>query len=303
MKNGLDYPFKKLKTILEDSDLIIGNLEAPFGHEGVPVQEKTYTFQVNPDLVKVLIAGRVNVVSLGNNHILDYGFESLKETLDLLKENNIYFAGAGESRNQACSPAIIKIKNKVIAFFSYNLTFPESFWSTDTTGGTCFPSHKFVYKNIRETRKIADYIIVACHWGEELRETPKKYQKEFAHKLIDNGVDVVIGHHPHVNQGIEIYKGKIIAYSLGNFIFGSFSEHARRSMILKLFLNDGKRIGGKIVPINVFNREIKFQPALLSSEEQQRFLEHLDSLSLELNQGKNVINGDGILINKKGYIN
>lgn len=289
---GYEYPFEHIDTIFQDADIVFANLEAPFGEKGEAFP-KTYSFQVPPDLVNVLLAGRINLVSVGNNHIMDFGEESLIETISLLEKNNISFAGAGLNLAQACAPALLNIREKRIAFLSYSLTFPEEFWATDSTAGTCFPYHTFVYDDIKRLKRENNLVIVSCHWGEELRDTPKKYQIELAHKMIDAGADIILGHHPHVVQGIEIYREKLIAYSLGNFIFGSYSKKATESFILKIRWEDEGGSNYEIIPINVFNEEVEFRPVPLSGKKKSDFLDRIARLSGELNHTPIVISTDG----------
>lgn len=289
--SGYSYPFQNIDSIFDDADIIFTNLEAPFGTSGEAFI-KTYTFQVNPKLVNVLTAGRINLVSLANNHIMDFGTESLLETINLLQENNIHFAGAGMNLSEARKPALFQVNGKKVAFCSYTLTFPQEFWATDTSAGTCFPYHTFVYDDIRKLKAENELVIVSCHWGEELRETPKKYQIELAHKMIDAGADIILGHHPHVVQGIEIYKNRLIAYSLGNFIFGSYSKSSKVSMILKILWEEEKLKDYQIIPINVFNEEVEFQPVPLQGKEKQDFLEKINKLSSELKLSPIVISSD-----------
>jgi poly-gamma-glutamate synthesis protein (capsule biosynthesis protein) len=294
-RNGWDYPFKNLDSVLYDADVVFANLEAPFG-DADSAFDKTYTFQVSPDLVHVLTAGKLNIVSLANNHILDFGIENLQETINLLKQHNIKFSGAGLNLIEARRPAIFEIKGKRLALASYSLTFPEEFWATDSTAGTCFPYHHFVFDDIRKFKRENDFLIVSCHWGGELLKYPKDYQMEIAHKVIDAGADLILGHHPHIVQGIEMYKGKIIAYSLGNYVFGSFSESVRKSMLLKFKYGMNGIEHCRIFPISVYNKEIEFQPRLLSGIEKQDFIIELKQISQELN-------GQNVVISDAGWVN
>lgn len=294
-QNGWDYPFANLDSILTDADIVFANLEAPLGKGGVPY-EKTYTFQVSPDLVDVLHAGKVNMVSLANNHILDYGGDVLGETLNVLKKNWIFHSGAGANLHEARKPAIMQVNGKRIAVASYSLTFPEEFWATDSTPGTCFPHHTFYYDDIRKFKQENDLLIVSFHWGAELMTTPKEYQVKLAHRTINAGADLIVGHHPHVIQGIEIYKGKIIAYSLGNYIFGSYSEKVRESMLLKFFYGTNGIEKCRIYPMNVYNKETEFQPRLLQNEQKTSFFNKLQEISQELNQHQNVVSNGGWIL-------
>jgi len=292
LSEGWDYPFRQIDSVLSDADIFFVNLEAPFGIGGEPF-DKTYTFRVPPSFINVLMAGGINVVSLANNHIMDYGPDVLAQTREFLQKHNIKFSGAGENLKAARKPAVLTIKDKSVAIASYSLTFPQEFWATDTSAGTCFPYDTFFYDDIRSFKENYDLVIVSFHWSAELLNKPKDYQIELAHKTIDMGADLIIGHHPHVIQGIEIYKGKIIAYSLGNFVFGSYSENARVSMILKFFYGTNSINKCRIYPINVYNKEVEFRPRLLIGECKVNFLKELQNLSRELNDNQVVVSNDG----------
>ncbi len=293
-QNGWNYPYLHLDSVLSKGNIVFANLEAPFGTGGTPF-EKTYTFLVDPSLVNVLNAGHVNVVSLANNHIMDYGASALRETTAALDSHKIAHSGAGMDLSEARRPAILNINGQKVVIACYSLTFPEEFWATDTTAGSCFPSHTFFYRDLKKFKKENDLVIVSFHWGAELMETPKKYQVQLAHQAINAGADLVIGHHPHVVQGIEIYKGKIIAYSLGNYIFGSYSENARESYLLEVNFRNGRVAGCEIHPISIYNKIVDFQPRLLSGKHKQQFIQKLNNLSLELNQKPDVISSVGVI--------
>ena len=291
-REGWDYPFRNIRGLLEDADIVFANLEAPFGRGGIAF-EKAFTFRVSPDLVRVLPAGRINMVSVANNHIMDFGEEVLQQTLTVLRENGIRYAGAGRNLNEARRPAKIQVNGVKLTLVCYSLTFPEEFWASDTSAGTCFPYHTFFYDDIRKFKAESDLLMVSFHWGAELSRIPKKYQVDLAHRTIDAGADVILGHHPHVVQGMEIYHGKLIAYSLGNFVFGSYSENVKESILLELHYQAGKPMEYKIHPIRVYNKEVEFQPQLLIGSEKEKFMEELQRLSLELNRHQIVIGSDG----------
>jgi poly-gamma-glutamate synthesis protein (capsule biosynthesis protein) len=296
--SGIGYPFENIRSFLSDSDVFFTNLEAPFGTGGQPFDKK-YTYRVSPKMVGVLNNGQINIVSLANNHTMDYGFECLDETRKLLQANNIQFVGAGKNLDEARQPALIEKNGIKIGFLAYSLTFPEEFWATDTTAGTCFPWEEFVFDDVKTLKERCDMVVVSCHWGEELRETPKPYQVKLAHRLIDNGADLILGHHPHVVQGIENYRNKWIFYSLGNFIFGSYSESARESFILKMKIKENLSTTLQLLPINVYNKEVNFAPKPLVGAQKEAFLEKMKKLSVELNDFPLGINSKGeIFINK-----
>jgi poly-gamma-glutamate capsule biosynthesis protein CapA/YwtB (metallophosphatase superfamily) len=292
---GWHYPFVHLDSILNTADLVFANLEAPFGRQD-SAYPKTYTFQVEPEMVQVLTAGKINMVSLANNHILDFGAGALKETMQLLDAHRIKYSGAGNNLWEARQPARFEIKGKKVAVACYSLTFPEEFWATDSTAGTCFPSHTFFYQDIRRFKEENDVLVISFHWGGELLTAPKEYQVDLAHRAIDAGADLILGHHPHVIQGLEIYKGKLIAYSLGNYIFGSYSDKATRSMLLRLSYSVDSFEQCTIIPIDVHNRFVEFQPRLLKDADKINFFNELIGLSQELNNQPLVINSAGEIL-------
>ncbi len=294
LQKGMAYPFQAVDSVLRDAEVVFANLEAPFGEGGAPF-EKSFTFRVNPKLVKVLRHGGINLVSLANNHMMDYGAEVMEQTRRLLKAEGIWFAGAGLNQQEAMQPAIFTVNGVKVAFVACSLTFPEEFWASDTSAGTYFPYQEVFYRQIRQLKQENDLVLVSFHWGEELRKTPKQYQRQLAHQTVEAGADLIVGHHPHIIQGLEVYRGKLIAYSLGNFVFGSYSSRATRSMMLKLRMGTSGIEWCKIYPLNVDNREVEFQPKLLQGREREAFLQELKELSKELNGEQDVISSGNLV--------
>lgn len=286
---GVDYPFDSTRKVLSQADIAFANLESPFTRTGTKF-EKKFNFKVPPDYAGGLIRAGFDVVTLANNHILDYGSEGLKNTITVLDSIGLAFCGAGLTLDQAQQPAIIERNGFRVAFLGYSMVFPEEFWATRSRGGTNYPNN--MEQNIRQADSLADFIVVTFHWGAEGMNYPRDYQKFFAHTAIDCGADLVLGHHPHVLQGLEIYKNRLIAYSLGNFSFSSYSRRATESMILKVYLTKSGLLFAKIIPVSVDNYEIAFQPGILSDYRAQTVLAHLRTYSEPLNPA-NIINDSG----------
>jgi len=292
-REGLDYPFRGVLEPLRRADLRIVNLEAPFTDGGEPF-DKRFTFRVPPRLAGVLVQGQIDAVNLANNHILDFGPEGLSSTLLVLDSLGIVGFGAGRDRAEACGARYVTRGGRTIALLGFSLTYPPEFYATANRPGTCFGSCRAIRSAIQAARDSADLVIASFHWGSELRETPKPYQRELAHLAIDSGADLVIGHHPHVLQGLEIYRGKLIAYSLGNFIFASYSDRARDSALLLCTFDKTHRLKrAKVVPLNVWNRHVEFQPAILRGQEAERLFQHLNRISAGLNGGKPILSAQG----------
>ena len=294
-KHGKEYPYKYIKDYLLSSDLVFSNLEAPFCNDGKPYP-KNFVFKVPEKHVNALKAGNINLVSLANNHILDYGIPCLESTVKLLEQEKINFAGAGINFENAHKPAIFEINKIKFAFFAYSMTLPKYFFATDSTGGTAYPKRKILKDSIAYYNNKVDYIIVSFHWGQELTELPKEYQQNYAHWAIDYGADLILGHHPHVLQGIEKYKNKLIIYSLANFVFASYSNKAADSILLDLVFTKDEIKDIKVLPINVNNYEVRFQPKKMKGEKKSKVINYLNQISQRLNGNKQMLSLEGNVI-------
>ena len=295
-EHGVHYPFDSTRAMLSSADIAIANLEAPLTAEGESFKDKKYTFKVPPYFVEGIAAAGIDVVTMANNHIVDFGCAGLTNSIETLDRAGITHCGAGENRGQACAPAFVDVNGMRIGFIGFSMTFPQEFWATPDSCGTCYPTDALLVRSITESEHHADFTIVSFHWGSEKRTDPRKYQIDFARKAIDLGADLVLGHHPHVLQGLELYKGKLIAYSLGNYVFASYSNTAKTSIILKAKIDDYGLIMARVIPINVHNATIQFQPTLLKGEAGHRLLHELDELSQPLNGGASIIDNDGYIL-------
>ena len=197
--NDFSYYFKKVKNIFENDDLSIVNLEGQFT-TSKDIQEKKFNFKAPLEYVNVLKEGSIEAVSFANNHARDFGISGYNETLNTLKDNNILYYGDNNY-------LIKEIKGVKIGFFAFLDIYAQKYDKV---------------KNAIDYLKNenCDLIIASMHWGIEGNYQQSDFQVKMGHYMIDNGVDLVIGHHPHLIQGIEKYKGKYIVYSLGNFSFG-----------------------------------------------------------------------------------
>ncbi|MBI4727051.1 CapA family protein [candidate division TA06 bacterium] len=279
--SGVNYPFANTRSLIRQADIAICNLEAPYGVKGKAFKKK-FVFLVPPRLAAGIKNAGFDAVALANNHMMDYGPEPLKVTLALLDSLGIAHSGAGMNLADARKPAVVERRGIKIAFLSYSRVHPVQFWASTKKPGTAPAYENQIKEDIKRSQELADIVVVSFHWGAELMETPKQYQKDLAHLCIDNGADMVLGHHPHILQGLELYQGKLIAYSLGNFAFGSRSRKCTESVILKTnFDSTGlKRI--ELMPLCVDNNKVFFKPTPLSGPEGFAVLENLARLSKDL---------------------
>lgn len=264
-QQGYGYPFAAVSERLQQADIIIGNLEAPLTSSGEEFLGKKFRFRVDPSAVEAIRESGFTHLALANNHILDYGSTGLQQTIKTLDAAGVAHFGAGADLDAARRSWITEIKGVKIAFLSYSLVYPEEFFATKGRAGTAPGYPPYYTEDIKLARSTADYVVVSFHWGEEGAKFPKPYQQTTARKAIDAGADVVLGHHPHVLQGVEYYGRGVIFYSLGNFTFGSMSRNSASSMIARITLDDGvKEV--EVIPLDVLNSRVRFQPKVLSGK-------------------------------------
>lgn len=277
-QKGYDYPFNGVRKELLSGDINLANLESPIAKGGTEFSEKKFRFRAEPPVAKAVSNAGFNLVTLANNHSMDFGGEALAETLHHLNDNGIAWVGAGGNLSEARKMALYTIRGKKIAFLGYSLTQPVEFFAGKDRPGTTPGYEKLVTADITSARSQADYVIVSFHWGKEATGTVQAYQRAAAHQAIEAGADVIIGHHPHVLQGIERYRSGIIFYSLGNFTFASKSTTADVSAIVRLKLTDDRR-EAEILPLDVLYRRVGFQPQLLTGAKGAAVIEKLTNLS------------------------
>jgi poly-gamma-glutamate synthesis protein (capsule biosynthesis protein) len=234
-KQGLDYPFSGALEYLLSPDITAGNLENPITTRGIPAANKQYVFKGSPDLLPPLKEAGFDIVSLANNHTLDQGTEGLLDTIAHLKEAGIASVGGGNDDTEAFAPVVIEANGIKIAYLSVSRVVPEGSWKADKNHpgvAEAYDSRRAVAA-IAKAKQEADLVVIMVHWGVERAEQPVEHQTTLARQFIDAGADLVIGSHPHVMQGFEQYKGKWIAYSLGNFIFNvTATPHTKDTGVL-----------------------------------------------------------------------
>ncbi len=225
--NGkLDYPFANVSQHFHAADLVVGNMESALGTLGTPAP-KSYPFQAPPQAAQAIAQAGIDIVSLANNHAMDYGPEALLDAINLLHNANVAPIGAGENFDAAHAPYITEVNGLTIAFFGYvnvpieaSSAFDTETWTaTNTDPGLAWANPEEIMADVTAVRDQVDLVAVVLHSGFEYIEEPGEAQMAAAHAAIDAGADIVIGHHAHILQGIEYYKDGVIVYGLGNFAF------------------------------------------------------------------------------------
>jgi poly-gamma-glutamate synthesis protein (capsule biosynthesis protein) len=239
-KGDFRFPFLKVSQFLKKADLLIGNLEGPISDKGKKVGS-IYSFRMDPQVIEGLKFAGFDILTLANNHIFDYTKLAMEDTILRLKEAGIDYLGAGLNYEEACFPKVKEVKNTKIAFLAFTNLGSPIWQAKENSSGICWLNEINLEKGIREAKEKADIILVIFHFGDEYKTKSNFTQKYFSHLAIDLGADLIVGHHPHVVQEIEEYKGKYIAYSLGNFIFDqNFSKETMEGMLLKVVIENKK---------------------------------------------------------------
>jgi poly-gamma-glutamate synthesis protein (capsule biosynthesis protein) len=270
--NDYDWAFAKLDAYRE-ADVAMVNLENPLTVATTRRPGKSFNFKAHPNSVQVLKDGGVDIVTLANNHTMDYQAAGLKETIATLDQAGIHAVGAGREITEARRPEILEVKGQRIAYLGYY----NAHWHAagQNQAGTNPRDYEAIAADIKAIRDQVDWVIVNYHWGEEMARYPAGYQIELAKFSIDQGADLVVGHHPHVLQGAEVYKGRPIVYSLGNFIFGGNSRTNYDTAVLKVALNQDRQMKVEFVPIEVR----RYQAQVAQGANGQRILQHIAGIS------------------------
>ena len=248
VKQGHD-PFAPFARILDSADVRVANLECVVARSGKP-GDKPFTFRADPRALP-LLKRHVDAVSVANNHSGDFGREAFAEMLTRLNQAGLPFFGGGRNLSEAHEPLLIERHGLRIALLGYDEFFPRSFEAGEHHPGVAWSEDAQVVVDIRRARTVhhADIVIPFMHWGEEHRPRANDRQRELARLMIDAGADAVVGTHPHVVEDVELYQGKPIVYSLGNFIFDGFDDADNNTAwVLRLQVN---RTGVREVHIQV----------------------------------------------------
>lgn len=267
--NDYGWFLQNVQGYLADDDLTIANLEGPITQRGER-KDKEYSFHAKKDYVNVLLKGSVEAVTLANNHALDYGEEGLLDTKETLTEAGIAWVENMNTR-------VLEVKGVKIGLVGvYGLN-----------GGAAGLMPKAI-KKVRDEG--AEVIVVSAHWGTEGECRPNGTQINLAHSAIDAGADLVVGHHPHILQGVEKYNGKMIAYSLGNFCFGGNKNPPDKDTMIfvqNFTLSPDGTVDCEdyqIVPCLITSQKDRnnYQPTPAIGEDALRIREKIETLSKEL---------------------
>lgn len=263
------WPFAKTADILKQGDITFIDLETPLT-KNCPLINDGFKFCGDERHINGLLSSGVDVASIGNNHAGNYGIDGVKNTIELLKSKDILVTGTD-------GPVYTDVRGITFAFLGYNdIGYKEE--------GISWADTELIKKEIFDSRKKADVVVVGVHWGVEYVSQPSERQKELAHLFIDSGADVVIGNHPHWIQPIELYKDKFISYAHGNFVFDQeWSKETKEGVVGKYTFYDDDLIDVEFLPIFIQDWG---QPSFLSGKDKTALLEAMKKESLLLANSK-----------------
>ncbi|GAA1996914.1 CapA family protein [Microbacterium pumilum] len=237
--------FNLNRSVLQEADLSIGQLELILSPLGERLPQVRHTARAKAEDAEALREAGLDVITFAGNHTLDFGTSAMLDTVRILEAQGLAVAGVGIDLPSAIEPVLIERRGRRIAVFSFASVMPQDYWATDRRAG-CAPARAFTFyeqiehdqpgtpsrvhtfphredlrqavEAVRAARAATDVVLVAMHWGIHfIPAVIADYQRDYAHALIDAGADAILGHHPHILKGVEIYDGRPIFYSLGNF--------------------------------------------------------------------------------------
>ncbi len=263
---SFNFAFEKVADILKSGDVVFANLEEPVtssNHSLIGVKEGgKYILKNDVESFEALKYAGFNIFSMANNHIMDFYEKGLLDTIDILDKNNIPHAGSGRNLEEARSLAVIEKKGLKIGVLSYtdmaNIVYkgsPQiSFAAEANKSGVAPRKFEYIKEDIEKSRDKVDILIISLHWGVEESFNILQEQRDFAYELLDLGADMILGHHPHQFQGIEMHNGKPIVYSMGNFIFDQNDPENQETFILNFDYEDNKLIKVEAVPVRTIGK-------------------------------------------------
>jgi len=265
---------KNIEPFVKRGDIAFGNLECVVSNYNiVPNKMKLFPMRAHPDTLEGLVSAGFNMLSLANNHIMEYGKEGLQETIDHLSGHGIKYIGISSSIENSRRLNTLTIKGVKFIFLAYCLVPDKTVYNINT-------NPEEIYRDIKDAKTFTDIVIVSVHWGKEFIEIPSPDQIQIAHQMINSGANLILGHHSHILQGIEQYHQGLIAYSLGNFVFDvNYLEELRSSVILECRFSRNGIVDYDLHPVYI---DKHYRPVVLEGEEKNRALLTIKQLSSNL---------------------
>jgi len=275
MKYGWSYSLAGVAPLLRQADLVNLNLETAVAAE-CKRSYGHYAYYMPPEALAGLVNSGVQVVTLANNHVFDCGEKGLTATIQNVEKAGLAHYGGGVTEEEANRPLIVELGNTKIGFLGM-----YDYGTGSRKKGTAVISEANVRGLIHGLRSKVDVLLVVFHWGTNYVKDFDNKQKKFGRLALAEGADVVIGHHPHIPQAVELYKDKPLIYSLGNFAFGTGNNQAQEGLLAELVLS-GKKIKKVLFyPLFLQNRDekVRWQTQLAQGERGQKTMKNIMRMS------------------------
>ena len=252
-KNNYKNMFSGVSDLWKDSDYVAGNLECVLLDNASDYEKNDKEIHINAETktANVLKENGFTLVSLANNHLADFKAKGVVNTLDTLDKVGLKHVGAGRNLTEAAEYDIQEINGVKIATIAVSDIIPKDFAARDSKAGILTTKTLKYYQAVKDASEKADLVIAIIHWGVEYGMTETEAQQQLARNLINWGVDVVIGSHPHVLQPVEKYGDGIIFYSMGNFVFDQGWSRTKDSMVLNYYVDEDGNCSFEITPIRI----------------------------------------------------
>lgn len=286
-EHGFDYPLTGIRHLWDDAHLVVANHEAPLtSHDRPATKADTgsprYWYKADPDTAHTLAEHGIRVVSLANNHVADFGAQGVLDTMASLDAAGIAHCGAGPSDTVARRPAVVQVDGLRIGFLSvmqrYNMYIADDVYARRGQPGPARLRMSRLGPDIARLRPQVDLCVVLVHWGRNYRDTTS-LQHRLAEQITAAGPDLVIGHHPHVAQPVEVRNGVPVLYSLGNAAFGTegrFGEdHPPYGLVAVVDVEPHRIVRLELHAILVDNTVVNYQPRPATDVSARRFVESL----------------------------
>lgn len=258
-RHGADYLFRHVKPYFDASDYVSGNFEHPILKNDASKYEQTdksIHLYTDMDAIHAVKNAGFTVMNLANNHLMDYGEEGLRDTLDVFDRYNMDYVGGGENRKEAKEHINYQDVNGVrVATLGFTDAFVEGTIATKDQNGLLSANPDVLFDMIEKAKNEdhgnADLVVVNVHWGQEYDTEATPRQKALAKAMVDAGADIIIGHHPHVLQSFDVYKDGIIFYSLGNFVFDQGWTRTKDSAMVQYNLTEDGKATIDVIPLQI----------------------------------------------------
>jgi len=268
------YPFRVIAPLLQQADLALANLECPLTQATIPIA-KRFSFRADPDMAAELKKAGFTALNLANNHTSDYGRSSVMETKRYLEAEGILAVGAGENQKQAAQARYVEVHGIKIALLGFVDMPLEGLMPLAEMPGPAFASPELVKSAIRKARRHSDRVVVTVHWGQEYQSFPSDRQRHLAHLMAAAGADLIVGHHPHVIQSVEMIGKTMVFYSVGNLVFDQTRPECSEALLVQMRMQNRKSVSFHALPLQIR----KAQPAPAFPSEAAETLDRLAKLS------------------------